>query len=125
MKLQTVRDFIKRGIGTDFLMVQEYTYFLDWVLTLGMFIPCDEDNIPVQFDYPDYQKRVDLLVFKGFKIDKVNFEKGTVTIHNKAGMKLEFNDQDGIIWDVTYDTPTEVKIVSDLMIHEPVLNYAW
>ena len=47
MILQTVRNFVKNKIGTDMLMVQEYTYFLDWILTLGMFIPCDDRNVPI------------------------------------------------------------------------------
>jgi len=162
MKLQTVREFVKRGIGTDFLMVQEYTYFLDWALTLDMFIPCDVNDIPltkpeVKFKSPypennlgsyhcgycgfrtgftptaiqhqcvdsEYRKQVDLLVFKGFKIERSNYGNDTMVIRNDDGCKLEFNTQYGTIWDISYDQPTEIKIVSDLMIHEPVLNYAW
>jgi len=46
--LDTVYDFIKKHMTADIHTVHEYVYFLDWKLTLGMFIPCDENNYPIQ-----------------------------------------------------------------------------
>ncbi|NML70009.1 hypothetical protein HHL23_09370 [Chryseobacterium sp. RP-3-3] len=74
MKLQPMTDFvldqlsIKQSTSEFKEVVRNYATFLKQPLTLGMFVPCDEHNIPLPyFISNEWFKAKEKVLFEGFR----------------------------------------------------------
>lgn len=92
---------IKWQSDANRLQVERYATFLKQPLKLGMFVPCDENDVPLEeplFDEVDlpygtqYQQAKERVLFEGFEIDydkivkngdiRIWFRKGVVYLNN-------------------------------------------
>ncbi len=105
--------------------VISYANFLKQPLTLGMFVPCDDDGVvleiykwvaPKDIIWVEYEKRLKIaqskVLFNGFQIEQHETEIFSVRCENKI-LNVFWNMNDDSNW----FTAKRINIVEDLIIY--------
>jgi len=145
-KLISMTDFVleqdkKASLGGAYDKIVRYAKFLKQSLTLGMFVPCDENgNVleEINEDYPNnveyfeeieqYNKAKKRCLFEGFECNY--FDLGGAEITNKSSFEIINKDNIQIciykskpnyfIWNNT--NGKEHPIIEDLIKYKPLLT---
>lgn len=105
------------GIGTfkyNEIQIRKYADFLQQPLTIGMFVPCDENNTPIPNPYEydrnnidewedEYEQAKEKVLFEGW--DKRIKDIDTFKVHLKTFKNIE----EIINWDLKL-TPSAIKL---------------
>lgn len=97
-KLISMTDFVfeignldKTTHGENLSSIYNYAIFLKQPLTLGMFIPCDENNIPLKEPVMYYSEE-NIKRLKGIEIEIANFANNRVKEYQQAKEKCLFEN---------------------------------
>lgn len=122
MNLMDLSTFVRRK-NVDAETIQAYDKFLQWVLTLGMFIQCKGDDILVKGVCSDeeWETASKLLVFNNFQIDDYGEDYVCVT----DGSCYLIFESNGTITDESEGQSKLAIFVDDLIEYELELTHPW
>jgi hypothetical protein len=115
MILTDLSTFLRRK-GTTVERAEAYDQFLQWVPTLGMFIPCAENGDILTEGFSrkaEYEKAKDLVIFKNFVID--DYGEGYVCVTNGSCYLIFQGDN---ITDESDGMSLNVRWIEDLIDYE-------